>query len=111
MKLRLYIHLNPVRTGIVSDVSKYKWSSYHDYINLAKENNRLDSNAMLKEHGINKKESKKEFKKLIRSISGKENEFLEDLKLRRKLPRFRILFSRSDNNIRGISARQVHIVK
>ena len=80
MKLSLYIHLNPVRAGIVDNVSNYKWSSYHDYINLTKENNWLDSDAVLKEYGINKKESKKEYRKLIRCVSGKEKEFLEDLK-------------------------------
>ncbi|MCE5196538.1 MAG: transposase [Negativicutes bacterium] len=26
-----YIHQNPVKAGIVSDISDYKWSSYHDY--------------------------------------------------------------------------------
>ncbi len=80
MKLSLYIHLNPVRAGIVEDVSKFIWSSYHDYINFAKKNNWLDSDAVLKEYGINKKESKKEYRKLIKGISGKEKEFLEDLK-------------------------------
>jgi putative transposase len=28
-----YIHNNPEKAGIVKDISKYKWSSYNDYIN------------------------------------------------------------------------------
>ncbi|MGR3318614.1 MAG: transposase [Candidatus Anammoxibacter sp.] len=78
--LSLYIHLNPVRAGIVEDVSKYKWSSYHDYISLKNETTWLDSDAVLKEYGENRRESKKEYRKLIRGISGKEKAFLEDIK-------------------------------
>lgn len=36
---------------------------------------------MLKEYRENKKESKKKSRKLIRGISGKEKEVLEDIKL------------------------------
>ena len=32
LSLNAYIHLNPVRSGYVSDPTKYKWSSYNDYI-------------------------------------------------------------------------------
>ena len=78
--LSLYIHLNPIRAGIVDEVSKYKWSSYHDYINLEKVHNWLGSDAVLKEFGANIKESKKEYRKLIRGVLGKEKDFLEDLK-------------------------------
>jgi len=29
-----YIHLNPVRAGIVEEVSKYRWSSHHAYVGM-----------------------------------------------------------------------------
>ncbi len=80
INLSLYIHLNPVRARIIDDVSKYEWSSYHDYIYSKKKNSWLDSDAVLKEYGEEKKGSKREYRKLLREISGKEKEFLEDLK-------------------------------
>ena len=29
-----YIHQNPIQAGIIKDISKYKWSSYNDYIEI-----------------------------------------------------------------------------
>ncbi|WP_335871122.1 transposase [Bacillus sp. 2205SS5-2] len=31
-----YIHQNPVKAGLVSDISKYQWSSYSEYVNFCK---------------------------------------------------------------------------
>lgn len=32
LTLLCYIHMNPVRAGLVSDPAKYPWSSHHDYL-------------------------------------------------------------------------------
>ncbi|KPH11236.1 transposase [Chryseobacterium sp. ERMR1:04] len=37
IKLLHYIHNNPVNHGFVEDINDWKYSSYHSYINLAKE--------------------------------------------------------------------------
>ncbi|AKK73064.1 transposase [Chryseobacterium gallinarum] len=37
IKLFHYIHNNPVNHGFVKDINDWKYSSYHSYINLAKE--------------------------------------------------------------------------
>jgi len=37
IKLLHYIHNNPVNHGFVEDISDWKYSSYHSYINLIKE--------------------------------------------------------------------------
>ncbi|WBV59751.1 transposase [Chryseobacterium camelliae] len=37
IKLFHYIHNNPVNHGFVEDINDWKYSSYHSYINLAKE--------------------------------------------------------------------------
>jgi REP element-mobilizing transposase RayT len=37
MKLSAYIHLNPVRAGVVKDPSGYPWSSYRSYITRDRE--------------------------------------------------------------------------
>ena len=78
--LSLYIHLNPIRAGIVEDLNKYKWSSYHDYVGIKKTHNWIDSDTILEEYGRNRQESRKEYRKLIRGVSGNEEDFLEDLK-------------------------------
>ena len=52
--LSAYIHLNPLRAGIVSQLEDYPWSSYLDYLNLRKSNisdpsfvlNLIDSNTL-----------------------------------------------------------------
>lgn len=36
--LSTYIHLNPLRAGIVRQLKEYPWSSYPDYLNLRKSN-------------------------------------------------------------------------
>jgi len=36
LELSRYIHLNPVRAGIVKDPKDYRWSSYGDYIGKSK---------------------------------------------------------------------------
>jgi len=36
--LSTYIHLNPLRVGIVRQLEDYPWSSYLDYLNLRKSN-------------------------------------------------------------------------
>jgi len=37
IKLLYYIHNNPVNHRFVEDINDWKYSSYHSYINLAKE--------------------------------------------------------------------------
>jgi REP element-mobilizing transposase RayT len=52
--LSAYIHLNPLRAGIVKQLEDYPWSSYLDYLNLRKSNisdpsfvlNLIDSNTL-----------------------------------------------------------------
>jgi len=78
--LSIYIHLNPVRAGMVKKLSEYKWSSYHDYVNLKKRNTWVNSEAVLEETGSSKQDSRKEYRKLVREVSGRENDFLEEMK-------------------------------
>jgi REP element-mobilizing transposase RayT len=78
--LSLYIHLNPLRAGIIEELSKYKWSSYHDYVKTRKVHKWVNSEAVLDSFGRNKQDSRKEYRKLIREISGKEEDFLEHIK-------------------------------
>ncbi|MDA2920938.1 transposase [Desulfobacterota bacterium AH_259_B03_O07] len=49
--LSAYIHLNPLRSGIVEDLSDYKWSSYLDYEGKRKSIKRVDTEFVLKQFG------------------------------------------------------------
>ena len=56
--LSTYIHLNPLRAGIVKDLKEYKWSSYINYIKQAKSSiNRLDMDFVLNMLSKDKKQS------------------------------------------------------
>jgi REP element-mobilizing transposase RayT len=46
--LSAYIHLNPLRAGIVDNLENYPWSSYLDYLNLKKPSiDKLDTSLVL----------------------------------------------------------------
>jgi len=47
IKLFHYIHNNPVNHGFVEDIKDWKYSSYHSYINLAKET-KIERTEMMK---------------------------------------------------------------
>ncbi len=78
--LSLYIHLNPIRAGIVEKLREYKWSSYHDYVNIKKRNKWVNSEAVLSGICSDHQESKSENRRLIRDASGREKDFLEEIK-------------------------------
>jgi REP element-mobilizing transposase RayT len=78
--LSLYIHLNPIRAGMVEKLREYKWSSYHDYVNVRKRNKWVNSEAVLAGICSDQQESRREYRRLIREASGRENGFLEEIK-------------------------------
>jgi putative transposase len=64
--LSAYIHLNPLRAGMVEDLREYKWTSYLNYV---KENKRevdcLDTEFILAQFGGNTKEARRLYKKYV----------------------------------------------
>ncbi len=64
--LSAYIHLNPLRAGIVEDLRNYKWSSYLNYV---KENKRpvdsLNTEFILAQFSGNTKEARRLYKKYL----------------------------------------------
>ncbi|MDR4499019.1 MAG: hypothetical protein MRK02_14040 [Candidatus Scalindua sp.] len=65
---------------MVEKVEEYNWSSYHDYVNVRKRNKWVNSEAVLEGVCSGKQESRREYRKLIRKASGRENDFLEEIK-------------------------------
>ena len=78
--LSFYIHLNPVRAGMVMELEEYKWSSYHDYVKTKKIHYWVSCEEILRGLGKNEKESRVEYRKLIREKSGQEKKFLDEVK-------------------------------
>ena len=78
--LSFYIHLNPVRAGMVRELEEYQWSSYHDYVKTKKIHHWVSCEEILKGLGKDEKESRVEYRKLIREKSGQEKKFLDEVK-------------------------------
>ena len=78
--LSFYIHLNPIRAGIVNGIDEYKWSSYHDYVGLKKVHKWVLSEEILKELGRDEQESRIKYRQLIMEASGQEKKILDEIK-------------------------------
>lgn len=69
-----YIHLNPVKAGIVEKVGEYKWSSYEAYLNARDEFNIVDTHFLSKIVSSNAEASKQEYIKFI----SNQDDYRED---------------------------------
>lgn len=73
-ELSRYIHLNPVRAGMVERVEEYKWSSLQDYIGVRKPPEWLQRDFILGYFGDSFSVAEKEYNRFITSYEGKECE-------------------------------------
>ena len=78
--LSLYIHLNPLRAGIVKELDEYKWSSYHDYVMVNKIHKWILCEEILKGFGCNKQEQAAKYQQLIIEKYGQEKKILEEIR-------------------------------
>ncbi len=58
LQLSRYIHLNPVKAGIVKHPHEWKWSSYNAFIGLTASNRFLNKEWILQQFSKNKKQAK-----------------------------------------------------
>lgn len=66
LQLSAYIHLNPLRKGIVKHIEEYKWSSYLDYIGVRKPIiKRLHTSLLLSQFDEDLSESRRKYKKFV----------------------------------------------
>jgi len=79
-KLSFYIHLNPIRAGMVKDLNDYRWSSYHDYVRLQKVHKWVLAEEILKELSESKQSAQIKYRELIIEASGQEKKVLEEIK-------------------------------
>lgn len=76
LELVRYIHLNPVRAGVVESVEDYPWSSYHAYLGR-KELTWLTTNWVLAQFSNRRSTARKKFREYIREGygEGRKEEF------------------------------------
>ena len=79
-RLSVYIHLNPVRAGIVNNPQDYKWSSYHDYVDMQKSHLWVKSEKLLEGFGNTRQEKINRYMELTMQVSGQERNILAELK-------------------------------
>jgi len=72
MELSRYIHLNPVRAGMVTRPEEYRWSSYRNYIGLSSAPTWLKLEAILDYFGRKTKEATKKYRSFVEDLLGKE---------------------------------------
>ncbi|MFQ6084578.1 MAG: transposase, partial [Candidatus Aminicenantia bacterium] len=64
-ELSRYIHLNPVRGGLVERPEDYKWSSYRYYIGRGKQPKFLKVEMILSDFGRDKRKAKRRYKEYV----------------------------------------------
>jgi putative transposase len=74
VELSRYIHLNPVRAGIVYRPEDYTWSSYRSYIGLCSMPKWLERKYILGNFGKKEGEATKKYKAFVEDLLGKEYE-------------------------------------
>jgi putative transposase len=78
LKLSAYIHLNPLRAGIVKDIKQYRWSSYLDYVSdRGKILERLDKEFILSQFGEDLKEARKRYRSYVGENIGTKDPLVE----------------------------------
>jgi putative transposase len=73
-ELSRYIHLNPLRAGILELPEEYEWSSYSYYIGKRKAPEWLEMDFILGYFGKNISDSQKNYKKFVSMMINKEYE-------------------------------------
>jgi len=75
LELSAYIHLNPVRGGIVKDPSQFPWSSYRSYVGSRKED-LIDEEFLLKIFGDRRNQAQRGYERFVSARI--QNERAED---------------------------------
>ncbi len=119
LMLSAYIHLNPLRAGIVKQLEDYPWSSYLDYLNLRKSNitdpsfvlNLIDNNTLkaikkYRNYLIEYQDMKDPIRESYHCIALGSDTFIEKVKekidqedQRREIPSTRFLSKHDVNTI------------
>ncbi|HEX9666213.1 MAG TPA: transposase [Thermodesulfobacteriota bacterium] len=78
LKLSAYIHLNPLRAGMVKNLKQYRWSSYLDYVSdRGKIPERLDKEFILSQFAEDTKEARKRYRSYVKENIGTKDPLAE----------------------------------
>ena len=80
LRLSMYIHLNPVRAGLVEEPEDYFWSSARDYMRLRDRFAWLNRDELLAHYGAVKLTQTRNYRRECRELIGQTPEFVERLK-------------------------------
>ena len=72
LELSRYIHLNPVRAGMVARPEEYRWSSYRDYVGERKSPEWLKTGFVLGYFGKKASDSADKYRKFVEDRLGEE---------------------------------------
>ncbi len=79
--LSRYIHLNPIRAGIVSSPEQYTWSSYREYVGLRRPSKWLKTEFLLNCFGKTEEEARLKYAEFVcSSINQMTKSPFEDMK-------------------------------
>jgi len=73
-ELSRYIHLNPVRAGIVKKPEGYPWSSYRAYIGKIKHPQWLETRWLLSRVGMKSREAEEQYRIFVETVDPKQLE-------------------------------------
>ncbi|OYD17287.1 hypothetical protein CH333_01440 [candidate division WOR-3 bacterium JGI_Cruoil_03_44_89] len=73
LELCRYIHLNPVRAGVVSDPAEYRWSSHRAYLGVDERESLINSDIILSMFSLDRNEALERYGTFINEGIGVEN--------------------------------------
>ena len=107
-----YIHLNPLRAGVVKHLEEYQWSSFLDYIGAREPViERLDVSFILNQFGNNLAQAQERYKEFVMDNMGMENPLKDAFKgiavgteafiekVKEKIPKTHALIAKRDRRL------------
>jgi len=80
LHLSMYMHLNPVRAGMVEDPADYSWSSFRDYARAKSRYAWLANREILSHYGASESSRRREYRRDCLALMGQTPAFVEQLK-------------------------------
>ena len=77
--LSYYVHLNPVRAGLVENPREYEWSSYRDYVSPKSRYDWLCREDVLALFGRKRSAQRKRYRRSCLELCGKPGEFWKEI--------------------------------
>jgi len=80
LHLSIYLHLNPVRAGLVTDPVDYEWSSFRDYTRHPSRYAWLDPDPILSAYGSHPAQRRRHYRRECLGLLGQPPSFWQELR-------------------------------